>query len=141
MLPVKHPVVEFVEENGESEAVERAEVRSRVRGFVQQINFEPGQSVSRDTVLYEIEDDEYVAAKNASAAEVTAAQAAIKVSEAQVLTAQTEVNRAQREFERQTTLLAQQATSKTEFDAAQAAIESARALLAGASASVERQSY
>jgi RND family efflux transporter MFP subunit len=137
MVPVKHPVIEFIEENGESEAVERAEVRSRVRGFVEKINFEPGQSVNRDTVLYEIEDDEYVAARNASDAEVTAAQAAIKVSDAQVLTAQTEVNRAQREFDRQTTLLAQQATSKTEFDAAEAAIESARALLAGAIAAVE----
>lgn len=137
MVPVKHPVIEFIEENGESEAVERAEVRSRVRGFVQKINFEPGQSVNRDTVLYEIEDVQYVAARNASAAEVTAAMAAIKVSDAQVLTAQTEVNRAQREFDRQTTLLAQQATSKTEFDSAEAAIESARALLAGANAAVE----
>lgn len=137
MVPVKHPVVEFIEENGESEAVDRAEVRSRVRGFIEKIHFEPGQSVDRDTVLYEIEDNEYVAARNASAAEVTAAQAAIKVSDAQVLTAQTEVNRAQREFERQTTLLAQQATSKSEFDVAQAAIESARALLAGANAAVE----
>lgn len=137
MVPVKHAVVQFIEENGESEAVDRAEVRSRVRGFIEKINFEPGQSVNRDTVLYEIEDAEYVAARNASAAEVTAAQASIRVSDAQVLTAQTEVNRAQREFERQTTLLQQQATSKTEFDVAEAAIESARALLAGASAAVE----
>jgi len=137
MMPVKHPVVQFIEENGESEAVARAEVRSRVRGFIEKINFEPGQAVDRDTVLYEIEDAEYVAARNASAAEVTAAQAAIQVSEAQVLTAQTEVNRAQREFERQTTLLAQQATSKTEFDVAQASIESARAILAGANAAVK----
>ena len=137
MVPVKHPVVEFIEENGESEAVARAEVRSRVRGFIEKINFEPGQAVDRDTVLYEIEDDEYVAARNASAAEVTAAQASINVSEAQVLTAQTEVNRSQREFDRQTTLLAQQATSRTEFDAAQASVESARALLAGANAAVE----
>lgn len=137
MVPLKHPVVQFIEENGESEAVARAEVRSRVRGFIEKINFEPGQAVNRDTVLYEIEDVEYVAARNASAAEVSAATAAIKVSEAQVLTAQSEVNRAQREFERQTTLLAQQATSKTEFDTAQASIEAARAILAGAVAAVE----
>lgn len=137
MVPVKHPTVQFIEENGESEAVARADVRSRVRGFIEKVNFEPGQAVNRETVLYEIEDAEYVAARNASAAAVVAAQAAINVSEAQVLTAQTEVNRAQREFERQTTLLGQQATSKTEFDAAQAAIESARALLAGANAAVE----
>lgn len=137
MMAVKHPVVQFIEENGESEAVARADVRSRVRGFVEQINFEPGQSVNRDTVLYEIEDAPYVAARNAAAAEVTAAKAAIKVAEAQVLTAQTEVNRAQREFQRQTSLREQQAASQAELDVAQAAFESAGANLAGASASVE----
>ncbi len=89
-------MIQFIEENGESEAVARSGVWSRVRGFIQKFSFEPGLTVNRDTLLYEIEDDEYVAARNASAAEVAAAEAAIKVSEAQVLTAQSEVNRAQR---------------------------------------------
>jgi RND family efflux transporter MFP subunit len=135
--PVQHPVTQFVEENGETEASERAEVRSRVRGFVESIEFEPGQTVTRDTLLYKIEDAEYVAAVNSAIAEVAVADASIAVAEARVLTAEAEANRADREWKRQQTLLGQQATSQTEYDQARAANEGGVATLAAARSSVE----
>ena len=137
MRPVVQSIVEYIEENGETEAVERVEVRARVRGFVQAIEFAPGQTVDRETLLYQIEDDEYVARVKLSVAEVAAAEAAISVAKAQILTSQAEVDRAARELERQRSLLSQQATSQSEFDAAIAADEAAKANLAAAESAVE----
>lgn len=135
--PVQHPVTQFIEENGETEASERAEVRSRVRGFVESIEFEPGQPVNRDTLLYKIEDAEYVATVNSAVAEVAAADASIAVAEARVLTAEAEANRSDREWKRQQILLGQQATSQSEYDQALAANEGGIAMLAAARSSVE----
>jgi len=135
--PIAAQVTRFIEENGDTEAVERAEVRSRVRGFVEAIHFEPGQPVNRETLLYQIEDSEYVAAKNARVAEVAAAEAAIAVAKARVITAEAEVNRANRDFQRQTTLLNQQATSQSEYDISLAANDAAKAMLTAAQSSVE----
>ncbi len=137
MTPIEQTLTRYLEENGETEAVGRAEVRTRVRGFIESIDFEPGQSVSRDTRLYTIEDDEYQATVNASMAEVAAADAGIEVAEAQVLTAQAEADRASREVSRQQTLREQNSTSQTEYDQARAANEAAIATLAAARAGVD----
>lgn len=138
---VVRPIVQDVnlslEQNGETEASERAEIRARVRGFVKEILFEPGQSVDAGMPLYRIEDDEYRADVQAATAEVAAAEAAISVAKSQVLVAKAEADRAERELQRQSALKGQQATSQTEYDLALASNESARALLAAASSKVE----
>ncbi|TVP96042.1 MAG: efflux RND transporter periplasmic adaptor subunit [Planctomycetaceae bacterium] len=134
---VQRPVTDFIEANGETEAAERAVVRSRVRGFIEAIDFEPGQVVERDRLLYKIGDEEYVAAVNSATAELAAAAAQIAVQQSNVLVAQAEANRSEREWERQSTLMDQQATSKTEFDQALSAKETATALLAAAKSAVE----
>jgi len=134
---LQRPVTDFIEANGEAEAAERAVVRSRVRGFINSIDFEPGQIVERDRLLYKIGDEEYVAAVNSATAELAAAAAQIAVQQSNVLVAQAEVNRSEREWERQSTLMDQQATSKTEFDQALSAKETATALLAAAKSAVE----
>jgi len=137
MTPIKQTITRYIEENGQIEAVERAEVRARVRGFIEAIEFEPGQTVDVDTLLYQIEDDEYQAALNSLSAEVAAAEAAISVAESQVLTAQAEADRAARELTRQETLLRQQSTSQTEYDQSLAADEGAKAMLAAARSAVD----
>lgn len=135
--PLKRSVIVFLEQTGETEAVERAEVRARVRGFVQAVEFEPGQVVESDTLLYRIEDDQYVATKASAVAELSAAEASISVAESAELVAQAELKRAGLDVERQQSLQAQNATSKSEFDAAVAANESAQAMLAAANAEAE----
>lgn len=137
MTPIKQTITRFVEENGETEAVGRAEVRARVRGFIEAIEFEPGQTVGVDTILYLIEDDEYQATVNSMTAEVTAAEAAISVAKSQVLTAQAEADRASREFARQKTLRDQNSTSQTEYDQSLAADEAAKAMRAAAQSAVD----
>src|SRR6056297_1309333 len=137
MSPVSHSVTEFIEENGETEAVERAEVRSRVRGFVEAIEFDPGQTVDRATPLYQIEDDEYRASVESAKAELASADAAIAVADSEVKAVATEVNRSRRELARQESLLARQATSQAELDRAVAAKESAEASLAAAESAVK----
>ena len=135
--PLRKDLTLFVEEVGDTEAVERAEVRSRVRGFVEKIEFEPGQWVERGTVLYQIEPDEYRAAFNAATAEAASAEAAIRVAEADVLTAQAEVDRAATELTRQRRLVEQQATSQSELDRAVADDAAARAAIVAAESAVE----
>lgn len=137
MLPIKQTITRYIEENGETEAVGRAEVRARVRGFIEAIEFEPGQTVGVETPLYQIEDDEYQSTVNSMSAEVTAAEAGISVARSQVLTAQAEVDRASREFARQKTLREQNSTSQSEYDRALAADEAAKAMLAAASSAVD----
>jgi len=44
--PVVHTVVDYLEETGSTEAVDRVEVRARVKGFIEAIHFEPGQEVN-----------------------------------------------------------------------------------------------
>ncbi len=137
MLPIKQTITRYVEQNGETEAVGRAQVRARVRGFIEAIEFEPGQTVGVDTLLYQIEDDEYQATVNSMTAEVTAAEASISVAESQVLTAQAEADRASRDFDRQKTLREKQASSQAEYDQAFAADAAAKASLAASRSAVD----
>ncbi|MGB1817742.1 MAG: hypothetical protein ACPHJ3_20415 [Rubripirellula sp.] len=58
-LPVRSKITPFLEQTGRTEASEEAEVRARVRGFIQQIRFQPGEPVEKAKVLYEIEPDQY----------------------------------------------------------------------------------
>lgn len=137
MEAVVQPITDYIEKNGETEAVQRAEVRARVRGFVEAIEFDPGQTVDRETTLYRIEDDEYRVAVQSAEAELASADASIAVAEGDVKTAEAEAKRSARELERQKTLLAQQATSQSDYDRAVAANESAEATLAAAGSAVE----
>ena len=49
--PTKESITPFLKENGVIEAVDEAKVSSRVRGFVQEVKFEPGQDVNKGDVL------------------------------------------------------------------------------------------
>lgn len=133
--PVLRTVPVYIEENGETEAVERAEVRARVTGFLKEIEFEPAAKVTAGEDLYHIEPDQYEAARNAAAAALEAAEAAILVADAQVGTLKVEEERANREFERQKTLLAEDATTQQQYDTAEAAWKAAQAQVTAAEAS------
>ena len=89
--PVQKSVTLYIEENGRTEAVQRAEVRARVSGFLKEIRFIEGKDVEEDQVLYLIEQREYVAARDASNAILETAEVAVRLT--------------QTEFERQETLL------------------------------------
>ncbi len=119
------------------EAVDEAEVRARVRGFVEEIKFAPGQQVTEGDLLYLIEPDQYQAAVNSAKAAVAVAEATISVANALVKTAEAEVTKTEQDRSREQLLLERNAGSKADVDAAVAANESAKAALDSAKANVE----
>jgi RND family efflux transporter MFP subunit len=134
--PAEVAITPFVEQNGRTEAAEEAEVRSRVRGFLQQIKFEPGQKVEADQELYTIEKDQYEAEVNSAQAVVESAEAAIAVAEAMVKIAEAEVEKTRLDLNREKSLIEQQATSQAQYDAAVAAADAAKASLESAKANI-----
>ena len=71
-LPVRSKITPFLEQTGRTEASEEADVRARVRGFIQQVDFKPGEPVTKDSVLYKVEADQYEAAYQSATAAVEA---------------------------------------------------------------------
>ncbi|TWT78959.1 Efflux pump periplasmic linker BepF [Planctomycetes bacterium CA13] len=135
--PLQRLITPFLEENGVIEAVDEADVRARVRGFVESVEFKAGQEVTRGDVLYKIESTQYQASVNSATAEVAAAEAAISVANAVVKTAEAKARKTDKDFERAKQLLSQNAGSQAEFDTATAENEAALAALESAKANVE----
>ena len=135
--PVRESITPFLQENGVVEAVDEAKVSSRVRGFVQEIKFQPGQDVKKGDVLYLIEPDPYQAAVNSAKAALDASQAQISVAHAMVKVAQAEAKRAEQDLAREQTLMKRNAGSQATLDAAIAANDAATANLESALANVE----
>ncbi|WP_233214900.1 efflux RND transporter periplasmic adaptor subunit [Rhodopirellula bahusiensis] len=135
--PVQQSLTIFIEENGETEAVEQADIRARVGGFVEKLSFEPGQFVSEDQELYRIEPDTYEANRNAAAASVEASKASIQVTEASLASALASVQKAENDLKRERRLQASNAGSQATLDAALAARDSALAEQKAAEANIE----
>ncbi len=135
--PIQKTVEIFVEENGETEVVDRAEVRARVRGFLEEVNFIPGQKVTKDENLYVIQRSEYQAAVNSAKAALSAAEGAVKVSESQIGVVDVELTRAKLEFDRYKALLEREAASQSQFDEALANRDAAAAQLEAAKSAAE----
>jgi RND family efflux transporter MFP subunit len=135
--PLIQPLTPFLEERGVIEAVDEAEVRARVQGFVQVVDFQPGAQVSAGELLYEIEPDRYQAIVESSKAAVESAEAAILAAQAAVVTNEAEVKVSQQNLDREKRLLDQRAGSQSDYDEAVAAKDSALAALEYANANVE----
>ncbi len=142
--PVQQTVGIFLEENGQTEAVGRSEVRARVQGVLQQIKFEPGKDVKAGDVLYIIEKDEYVAIRDEAKAELAAANAAfqsaiatIKVRKADLTAAEVKVEASESEFQRQEQLYREKVVSKSVWEEAKAIRDGALAARLQAQAAID----
>jgi multidrug efflux system membrane fusion protein len=60
--PVVREVTDYFEFPGKTEAVDRVEVRARVTGYLDKVNFVDGQNVKKGDLLYEIDPRPYQAA-------------------------------------------------------------------------------
>ena len=109
---------------GHVEAVERVELRPRVSGYIQSVDFEEGDVVRKGAVLFRIDPREYVAA-------VAAAQAALAKARAEAALAEREEQRSQR-------LLARQAVAGEEAERRAAEAQVARTSVAAAEAALAR---
>lgn len=75
--PVEREVTQYLTYTGTVEASERVELRARVQGFLEKVNFQPGQRVKKDQVLFEIDPRQYQAAVSQAKAAVEAQKAAL----------------------------------------------------------------
>ena len=76
--PLQQAVTDYLEFTGTTHAFEEVEVRARVAGFLQSMNFTPGTRVEKGTLLFVIDPREYEAELNAANAELSSAEAQLK---------------------------------------------------------------
>ena len=136
--PIVKDLTLFLEENGETESVDRAEVRARVEGFLEEIRHEPGARVKEGDVLYVIERRQYQATLDSNQATLLGAEAAassaragIEVAQAGFDAAEAELNVKELELARLDSLLASNAISQKDWDDAKASRDTALASLQG----------
>ncbi len=123
--PVEREVTTYSEFTGHTVAVQAIDIRARVQGFLQSINFAPGSDVKQGDLLFVIEPALYEARVQQAEADLANAEAASQAAESQLAITRAIFERA--------------AGSKTELvqrtqarDQAHAAVDQARATLAAA---------
>lgn len=120
-----NPPSEYV---GHVESAQSADILPQVDGYIKRVCFAEGAMVSEGDLLFEIDDEQYVAARNLRHSEVASA-------EAKVVVARAEVDRAERYF-RRIAAADERGVPATECDAAETALASAKAALNAANAAV-----
>ena len=87
--PIEQTVTEYLEFTGTTDSSAFVEVRARVPGILETVNFEPGSIVQQGDILFQIDPSEYEA-------NLSGAQADLKVAEAELEQATTELERNER---------------------------------------------
>jgi RND family efflux transporter MFP subunit len=106
------------------QAVESVDIRARVRGYIDSVNFEAGQIVKEDHILFEIDPRPF--------------QAELKSAQSQVAQWQAKLTRAEADVKRYRDLLPKGAASEQDLDRAAADAEEARAMIRAGEAAVDR---
>ena len=122
--PSKEDVQIYGEYVGRIRAQQFVEVRARVEGYLENMLFAEGTYVTKNQVLFVINQDQY-------RAKADKARAQLKKDEAQAL-------KAKRDLERIRPLYAQNAASQLDLDNAQAAYETAEASVAMSQADLDQ---
>ena len=89
--PLQQEIIDYLEFTGTTHAFEEVEMRARVAGFLQSMEFTPGTRVEKGDLLFVIDPSEYQADLDAAEAEQGSTEATLK-------RAQTEFARAQKLF-------------------------------------------
>ncbi|MEZ6243336.1 MAG: efflux RND transporter periplasmic adaptor subunit [Phycisphaerales bacterium] len=128
--PITRQITRYLESTGTTEAFESVDLRARVPGFLERVNFEPGSEVHEGDLLFVIDKRTYQADVDRAAAQVLADEAAYQAAESDARIAEE--------------LFAQRAGSEIDKitkagkrDAAKAAIEASKAALARAKLDLE----
>ena len=122
---VFNPSAEYV---GHVEPTEVTDILPQIDGYVKRVCFTEGTKVEKGDLLFEIDEEQYLAAKNLRSSEVASA-------EAKVVVAKAEVDRAERYFQRLGSV-SERSVSALERDNAETALASAKAALNAANAAV-----
>jgi RND family efflux transporter MFP subunit len=76
--PLDREVTDYSDATGRTAAVDSIEVRARVWGYLDKVNFKEGQLVKKGEVLFEIDPRTYKAALNQAESNVVAAEARLR---------------------------------------------------------------
>lgn len=68
--PIEKEVTDYLEATGTTQAIESVDIRARVRGFLDKVNFQPGARVKAGDVLFVIDPREFKAREQQAAATV-----------------------------------------------------------------------
>lgn len=120
--PVERPVVDSVEFSGTTRASARVDLRARVNGYLERIEFEDGQEVRAGDLLFVIDRAPFEAEVQAARANLLKARAALQLQEANLARARRlyrEEVTAQQELDVRE---AEQASAASEVAAAEAAL-------------------
>jgi len=148
-VTIAHPVVKTVIDSlsytGTTSAVEMVDVRARVEGFLQSIEFAEGKFVKQNDLLFQIDPQPYEAALAEAQANVEMAKSRLQSAEAELARAQAEVANAEAQVRRLEQAIRQTPGAVTEEDldlkrtavlTAKAAVDAARAAIASANAQI-----
>jgi len=124
---VFNPPSEYV---GHVEPAQVTDILPQVDGYIQRVCFTEGEKVKKGDLLFEIDQEQYIASKNLRYSEVASAKAKVTV-------AQAEVDRAERYYKR-LAAADERGVSATERDTAETTLASAKAALNAANAAVEQ---
>ena len=134
--PVISTVTNYLDETGTTEAVERVEVRARVRGFLDEVRFKEGEDVEQGDPLYLIQPSEHQAAFDAAEADLATSTADVDAAKAEVGAMNVSLRRAELEVTRQQNLFKDNATAESKVQTAVAERDGAAAAVAAAEAKV-----
>ncbi len=125
-LPLEREVTDFEEFTGDTEAVEKVEIRARVSGYLVKVNFKDGQIVQQGDLLYEIDPRPFQAALDEANGALERLQAEKKLMDIQVERYRTLAKQSAASQQDVDRYLAQQAENVGAIKAAQAAVEKAK---------------
>jgi RND family efflux transporter MFP subunit len=121
-LPVEEDVQEYFKTIGRTRALSTVELRSRVSGYLDSINFEDGQLVEKDQLLFVIEKAPY--------------EALVQSAQAALAKAQANLELARRQLARTEPLVSRNAVAESELDQAVAERDAAQADVLAAQAAL-----
>jgi membrane fusion protein, multidrug efflux system len=121
---IQQDVPEYLEVVGQTEGFQDVDIRARVEGFLETMDFREGSFVRKGAVLYQIDRKPL--------------EAALAQSIADRATAQSRLEKTGNDVARYTPLVAKQAVSRQELDDAQSAQKAARSQVEAAAAAVDK---
>ncbi len=134
--PLRQTVTRYLEETGTTEAVNRVDIRARVEGFLDKVEFDAGVEVQQGDLLYIIEQRPFLARVSAANAEVAARKSELVSNRSRVVALTVEFDRAETEYARQVRLAKRDATAEKNLVASKAQRDAAKAALAAGDAAV-----
>jgi RND family efflux transporter MFP subunit len=136
-VPVAQTITDYEIFSGRTEAIESTDVRARVTGYLDKINFTDGAFVKAGDVLFVIDPRPYEAALAKAKASVAQARASIRQAEATVALGQSNLNYLSAELARNRQLSRTGAVSGSEMDKSQGDVGATAATISAAKAQVE----